>query len=287
MTVHLAAALDEGSVSARHYVELTQLAERAGLDFVTLDDTWGLDPVLVLARVAPTTSRIGLVPTVTTTHTEPFHVSKSIATLDHVSLGRAGWRVKVSTTRAEADLFGRKPAAGLDELYREAGEVVAVVRGLWDSWEDDAEIRDVATGRFIDRDKLHYVDYTGEFFSVKGPSIVPRSPQGQPIVAVSLAHGQAAALDADIVFGRPEDRETLPQHVKLFATAETPRDVIELAESGLVDGIHVRGIRQLVDEVVPVLRERGLISTDYRGRTLREHLGLPAKAANRYAGVAR
>ena len=135
-------------------------------------------------RVAPLTRSIGLVPTVTTTHTEPFHVSKNVATLDYVSLGRAGWKVAVSTTEAEAAHFGRKDAAPPAELYAEAEEAVDVVVRLWDSWEDDAVIRDQPTGRYVDRDKLHYVDFEGRFFGVRGPSITPRPPQGHPIVAV-------------------------------------------------------------------------------------------------------
>ncbi len=126
----------------------------------------------------------------TVTHTEPFHVSKAIATLDHISHGRAGWQPRVSSTAPDAELFGRRGEPGRDELFDEAGDFVEVVRRLWDSWEDDAVIRDVATGRYVDRDRLHYVDFTGRYFSVKGPSITPRPPQGQPVVAV-LAHAGA------------------------------------------------------------------------------------------------
>lgn len=192
-TLHLAGAIDgAGQYEAPYYVELARLAERGRLDFVTLDDSLGspgegpgrLDALAVLARVAPATERIGLVPTVTTTHTEPFHVSTSVATLDWVSRGRAGWRAEVSTTEAEARLVGRRPAAPAGELWAEAGEVADVVARLWDSWEDDAEIRDTATGRFIDRDKLHYVDFEGAHFRVRGPSIVPRPPQAHPVVTI-------------------------------------------------------------------------------------------------------
>jgi alkanesulfonate monooxygenase SsuD/methylene tetrahydromethanopterin reductase-like flavin-dependent oxidoreductase (luciferase family) len=207
--LHLAAALDQPTVfDAGPYVELARLAERGGLDFVTLGDGFarpGPDALAVLSRVAPATSRVGLVPTVTTTHTEPFHVQAAVATLDWVSRGRAGWRIDVSTTEGEARLFGRRPAAPAEELWREAGEVADVAARLWDSWEDDAEIRDVATGRFIDRDKLHHVDYEGTGFSVKGPSIVPRPPQGHPVRVIDATEGQArpaAARYADVVLVR-------------------------------------------------------------------------------------
>src|SRR5690606_281588 len=135
-------------------------------------------------RPAPRSGGVGLVPTVTTTHTEPFHVSRAIATIDHVSAGRAGWQVGWSTTPAEAAAFGRKAAQDEPDAVAEADEAVEVVTRLWDSWEDDAEIRDVATGRFVDREKLHYVDHEGIRFAVKGPSITPRPPQGQPPVVV-------------------------------------------------------------------------------------------------------
>ncbi|MFB9251962.1 LLM class flavin-dependent oxidoreductase [Sphaerisporangium melleum] len=158
-------------------------------------------------------------PTATTTHTEPFHVAVGIATLDHVSRGRAGWRPQVSYRRSEAAHFGRRELPPLDpansaeplllDLLTEAGDAVEVARRLWDSWADDAEIRDVATGRFVDRDKLHYIDFQGRWFSVKGPSITPRPPQGQPVVA-ALAHARPAyefaARGADVVFVTPHDR---------------------------------------------------------------------------------
>jgi alkanesulfonate monooxygenase SsuD/methylene tetrahydromethanopterin reductase-like flavin-dependent oxidoreductase (luciferase family) len=183
-----------------------------------------LDAVLIASRVAPLTRHIGLLPTAITTHTEPFHLSKAIATLDYVSAGRAGVRVQVAPNPAAAAHFGRRqipelPDGGFQseqgqalaaELLSEAADYIEVLRRLWDSWEDDAEIRDVATGRFIDRNKLHYIDFQGEWFSVKGPSITPRPPQGQPMVA-SLGHGepayQLAAGGADIAFITPHDAE--------------------------------------------------------------------------------
>ncbi|MFG2131082.1 LLM class flavin-dependent oxidoreductase [Streptomyces sp. NPDC048751] len=207
--LHLAAAVDQPTVfDAGPHVEAARLAERGGLDFVTLDDTFarpGPDALAVLSRVAPATHRVGLVPTVTTTHTEPFHVQAAVATLDWVSRGRAGWRIDVSVTEGEARLFGRRHAAPADALWQEAGEVADVAARLWDSWEDDAEIRDVATGRFIDRDKLHHVDFTGSAFSVKGPSIVPRPPQGHPVRVVDATEGhtrRTAARYADVALVR-------------------------------------------------------------------------------------
>jgi alkanesulfonate monooxygenase SsuD/methylene tetrahydromethanopterin reductase-like flavin-dependent oxidoreductase (luciferase family) len=194
------------------WARLVAQAEAAGLDFVTLEDTFGAararpDAAVVAARVAPLTGRLGLVPVVTTTHTEPFHVASVIATLDHISGGRAGWQPRISARPAEADLVGVRPAPSVDAAFADAGDAVEVVRRLWDSWEDDAVIKDLATGRYVDRDKLHYVDFAGGSFAVKGPSIVPRPPQGQPVVAV-LAHfppaDDLAARAADVVFVTPD-----------------------------------------------------------------------------------
>jgi alkanesulfonate monooxygenase SsuD/methylene tetrahydromethanopterin reductase-like flavin-dependent oxidoreductase (luciferase family) len=253
--IHLAVALDGAGwhpaawrepnarprelFSPRYWADLVRTAESGLADLVTIDDSFGiqthrigvpddrvdgvrgrLDALLIASYVAPLTSRIGLVPTVTTTHTEPFHVSKALATLDHTSLGRAGWQARVSGSAADAALVGRRAVAGYDptllaasdlpsellDLFAEAADVIDVVRRLWDSWEDDAEIRDVATRRFIDRSKVHHVDFEGRFFSVRGPSITPRPPQGQPVVSV-LAHRrepyELAARAADLVFVTP------------------------------------------------------------------------------------
>jgi alkanesulfonate monooxygenase SsuD/methylene tetrahydromethanopterin reductase-like flavin-dependent oxidoreductase (luciferase family) len=227
-------------LTARYWTDLVNEAERGLLDFVTIEDSLGLqssdddgpdartdqvrgrlDAVLIAARVAPLTSRIGLVPTATVTHTEPFHISKAIATLDFVSSGRAGWRAQLSLPSQDAH-FGRRHSPRFQradfnkpevqalaaDRFDEAADFVEVVRRLWDSWEDDAEIRDVATGRFIDRDKLHYIDFEGRWFNVRGPSIVPRPPQGQPLVS-ALAHASVVyrfgARSADIIYVTPRD----------------------------------------------------------------------------------
>jgi alkanesulfonate monooxygenase SsuD/methylene tetrahydromethanopterin reductase-like flavin-dependent oxidoreductase (luciferase family) len=229
--------------TAGYWTDLVQEAERGLLDFVTIEDSLNLqsddhftpdqrtdrvrgrlDAVLIAARVAPLTRHIGLLPTAIVTHTEPFHLSKAIATLDYVSGGRAGVRVQVAARQDAANNFGRRelPRLSLDQLgdpavqqfvvdsFDEAGDYVEVLRRLWDSWEDDAEIRDVATGRFVDRDKLHYIDFEGRWFSVKGPSITPRPPQGQPVVA-ALGHASVPyrliGRSTDVGFITPQDAD--------------------------------------------------------------------------------
>ncbi|MFD5749032.1 LLM class flavin-dependent oxidoreductase [Streptomyces sp. NPDC127033] len=227
-----------------YWADLVAEAESGLLDFITLEDALGpqsaafhrpddrvdqvrghLDAVLLAAHLAPLTTHIGLVPTTNVTHTEPFHVAVGIATLDHAAEGRAGWRPQISARAADAAHFNRRTtplltdddvrdpeliAGRLRPLFAEAVDVVEVARRLWDSWEDDAEIRDRATGRFIDRAKLHHIDFEGPHFTVKGPSITPRSPQGQPPV-VSLAHASTpyefAAYASDVVLVTPHDRE--------------------------------------------------------------------------------
>jgi alkanesulfonate monooxygenase SsuD/methylene tetrahydromethanopterin reductase-like flavin-dependent oxidoreductase (luciferase family) len=240
-----------------YWAGLAQQAERGLLDFITIEDGLDLqsdtrfgrdertdrvrgrlDAVLIAARVAPVTRHIGLIPTAITTHTEPFHLSKAIATLDYVSGGRAGVRVQIAGRADTAAHFGRREIRPLSteqlntgqlstgqvstgrltdpevrrlvaEHFDEAADYVEVLRRLWDSWEDNAEIRDVATGRFIDRDKLHYIDFEGRWFAVKGPSITPRPPQGQPVVA-ALGHAtvpyRLIARAADVGFITPRDR---------------------------------------------------------------------------------
>ncbi|MDF2664931.1 MAG: coenzyme F420-dependent N5,N10-methylene tetrahydromethanopterin reductase [Microbacterium sp.] len=225
--------------TADYWTELVRTAEAGEVDFVTIEDSLALqserflvgddrtdeargrlDAVLIASRVAPLTSTIGLIPVATVTHTEPFHVSKAIATLDYVSEGRAGVQVKVSARADEAAHVGRRAHPGdvavddpaflafVDDAFDEAADAVEVVRRLWDSWEDDAEIRDAATDRFLDADKVHRIDFEGRFFSVRGPSITPRPPQGQPVVA-ALAHAavpyRLAARAADLVFVTPAD----------------------------------------------------------------------------------
>ncbi|MCT4352218.1 LLM class flavin-dependent oxidoreductase [Streptomyces sp. Je 1-79] len=253
-----------------YWADLVHEAERGLLDFVTIEDALGpqssdptepddrtdqvrgrLDAVLVAARVAPLTRHIGLVPTVIATHTEPFHVSKAVATLDHVSNGRAGLRIQVSGRPDEAAHFGRRsfpplrpedhdtPAGRelIAELFEEAADHVEVVRRLWDSWEDDAEIRDAATGRFVDRDKLHPIDFEGRHFKVRGPSITPRPPQGQPVVS-ALAHGSVpyrlVGGSADVGYVTPRDTGHARAAVAEIRTAQ--------AEAGRAEEtVHVFG----------------------------------------------
>ncbi|MFI8244321.1 LLM class flavin-dependent oxidoreductase [Streptomyces sp. NPDC085866] len=339
--LHLAAAVDpQGSLDAASYVELAQLAERGGLDFVTLDDSFvrpgpdvrpepdvrsgpdlrrgpdvrpapdarpGPDALAVLARVASATRRIGLVPTVTTEHTEPFRVRAAVATLGRVGRGRAGWRIDVSTTEDETRLSGRGHASAVAALWQEAAEAAEVVGRLWDSGLDGAEL--------------------------------PRPPQGRhPVLVVDATAGparSAAARYADVALVRVADpaqagalRRQLREEAEEFGrnpgalrvlvsllvdlgdgeyaaepghggggprpTAQGPLyrgGPVDLAEliaawhaADVTDGFHLvpveprRDLERLVNGTVALLQHRGLFRTFYPGSTLREHLGL-----NQYA----
>jgi alkanesulfonate monooxygenase SsuD/methylene tetrahydromethanopterin reductase-like flavin-dependent oxidoreductase (luciferase family) len=201
------------SLSGRTLLAKVRAAENAGFTLATFDDSivapggdirGRVDAVGRASFVAAATSTIGLVPVVETTYAEPFHVSSQLATLDYASRGRAGWiATRAADTTAAGKAWGRTLLTDPAELDREQHDSIEVVRGLWDSWEDDAVVRDYATGRFLDRDKLHYVDFEGESFTVKGPAIVPRPPQGQLVVFGT----EADRAHADIVLVTEPDRD--------------------------------------------------------------------------------
>jgi FMN-dependent oxidoreductase (nitrilotriacetate monooxygenase family) len=162
-----------------------------------------LEPLTMLAALAMVTSRLGLISTATTTYNDPFNLARKFATIDHISKGRAGWNLVTSQNEDESQNFGRESHVEHSERYARAEEFCDVVKGLWDSWEDDAVIRDRATGRYTDPSKMHVLHHKGAHFSVRGPLNVARPPQGHPIVAQagSSEPGKSlAARTADVVF---------------------------------------------------------------------------------------
>src|SRR5581483_9416529 len=214
------------------------------------------------------------------------------ATLDYASNGRAGWQPRVSGDPAEAAHFGRRSVTPDDpDLWAEAADYVEVVRRLWDSWEDGAEIRDAATGRFIDRDRLHYTDFQGRWFRVRGPSITPRPPQGQPLVAVAAHAG--AAVEAEVAFAATPAAAAGAAGL-VFADLAVDGDPGRLADE-LLDwrAAGVRGFRlrptalpddlaAITTRLVPELQARGAFRRSYPNTSLRGLLGLP-RPGNRYA----
>jgi N-acetyl-S-(2-succino)cysteine monooxygenase len=207
--------------SLRHYVEITQRAERALFDFAFNADsnsTFGpddieiwkrttvairLEPLTLLGALAAVTERIGLVSTATTTYLDPFHVARMFATLDQLSQGRIGWNVVTSSAASEALNFSHDKHAAHADRYERAAEFIQVAQGLWDSFEDDAHVLDKAKGLFFEPAKLHMLNHKGKHFSVRGPLMVPRSPQGQPIIVQagqSDAGLELAARTAEVLF---------------------------------------------------------------------------------------
>lgn len=198
----------------RHYQRLAETAERGTLDSVFLADglalqgdvrhnaLGALEPLTLLSALAAVTEHVGLIATVSTTYNEPFHVARKFASLDHISGGRAGWNIVTSAGEAEAHNFGiERPAHAA--RYRRATEFLDVVTKLWDSWEDDAVLRDRRAGRYADSAKIHPIRHTGDHFGVSGPLNIARSPQGHPLLvqAGSSRDGiEFAARHAEAVF---------------------------------------------------------------------------------------
>ncbi|MDB4974201.1 MAG: NtaA/SnaA/SoxA family monooxygenase [Myxococcaceae bacterium] len=363
-----------------------------------------LEPLTLLSALATHTSHIGLVGTLTTSYNEPFNVARQFGSLDLISKGRAGWNVVTTGLEGAARNYGREEHIDHAVRYRRAREHLAVVQGLWDSYEDDAFPRDKQSGVFLDKAKLHALHHKGEFFSVRGPLNIARSRQGQPVIfqagtsedgrnlAAASAEGiysnadsfeeareyysdikrrvvaagrspehllifpgltpviartdeEAQARDQEISgkldlhkalvqLGRPfnyydfsqheldapfpelgtlgangyrgaaerikrvarEQNLTLRQTVWRFAARKSPfvgspltvaNEMERWFREGAADGFNYRvenpdEFAVFLEQVVPILRERGVVRSEYQGSTLRENLGLPIPR-NRHA----
>jgi len=168
------------------------------------------EPLTLIAALSAITERLGFVATASTTYNEPYHIARKFASLDHLSGGRVGWNVVTSWSEAEALNFSREKHLEHGVRYGRAEEFVDVVTGLWDSWEDDAFLRDAASGRYFDPAKMHVLRHVGEEFSVRGPLNIARSPQGYPVIAQagSSEPGQElAARTADLIYTAARSKE--------------------------------------------------------------------------------
>ncbi|WP_238015848.1 LLM class flavin-dependent oxidoreductase [Dactylosporangium sp. AC04546] len=268
--LHLAVELD--GVPFADLPAAVAAAEATGFALVTLADS-PLPPAsgerieagVLAAYLARRTSRIGLAPALPVTITEPFHLATQLASLDHASAGRAAWVVAAPNGADELATVGRAPldAAG---LRREAEDVIRVARLLWDSWEDDAIIRDVASGRFLDADRVHHVNFEGATFSVAGPLITTRPPQGQVVVIVPHALGLDAFADVVLVEDPSDVVEAGPL---VFAEVRSyPARLDDLA--GAVHGIRLHP--QSLEELTAVITQAP--GRPVAGPTLRDTLGL-------------
>jgi FMN-dependent oxidoreductase (nitrilotriacetate monooxygenase family) len=394
-------------------VEMARKAESGKLHFIFFADAVGirdagpdmiafssknemLEPLTLLPALAMAVSRIGLIATASTTYNEPFHLARKLGSIDHISHGRCGWNIVTSAATAEAENFGQTDLPAHDERYHRADEFIEVLKGLWDSWDDDAFLRDKETGQYLDPSKARTLNHKGQYYSVKGPLNLARPPQGYPVFAQAGSSGAGrdfSARNADLVFtatselavarefyqdlrqrGKEVGRDGLPiilpgvmpvvggtreeAQAKAEALAQSihPQVALTLAsrllgvdlrrfdlngpvpdkieetnaqlsrqkllidiarkdglsvgqlcqrvvasrghwqivgsatdvanemqhwfEEGVADGFMIlpsdlpEGLDRFVDEVVPILQERGLFQRDYRGSTLRESLGL-------------
>jgi len=161
------------------------------------------EPMTLLPALAMVTQNLGLVATGSTTYDEPFHVARRFASLDHISGGRAGWNVVTTANPNASKNFGRDDQMEHDERYNRAREFYDVVTGLWDSWADDAFIRDQESGVFFDPKKMHVLDHEGQYLKVRGPLNIGRPIQGYPVIVqagASNAGRQLAAETAEAVF---------------------------------------------------------------------------------------
>src|ERR1700684_895401 len=211
-------------INFQHYLEITRTAERAKFDMVFLADNVcvrdakmealcrsaqyiaNFEPLTLLSALAPLTSHIGRVAPASTSYNEPFHVARKFASLDHLSGGRAGWNLVTSGQEAEARNFSREKHYRHDERYDRGREFARVLMGLWDTWDDDAFVRDKESGRFFHPDKLHDLNHRGEHFSVLGALNIPRSPQGHPVIVQAGGSDDmiaVAAEFAEVIFCAP------------------------------------------------------------------------------------
>lgn len=279
------------------WLPLAQLAERAKFDLFFLADVDGLrgseadlqalshdparyvsqlEPMTLLSALAVTTRHIGLAGTASTTYNEPYHVARKFASIDQLSGGRAAWNVVTSSVQATAANFGKDKHMAHDLRYRQASEFVQIVRGLWDSYEDDAFLRDKASGVFFDVGKLHYLNFHGECLSVKGPLNMGRPVQGHPVLiqaGVSEPGKALAASVADIIFGSSgslagaqafyadvkQRAATLgrdPRHVKvlpgLFTVVGRTREEAQAKNQRLLELVHPEVGFSLLEELLGV-----------------------------------
>lgn len=224
-----------------------KVAENAKMDFAffadavstTLDAHPGMmlrfEPLALLGALSVTTSRIGLVATVSTTYSEPYNVARALSTIDHLSGGRVGWNVVTSAHSDSAANFSLDRHPDPNKRYDMAEEYVEVTKGLWDSWEDGAILGDKETGRYVDPAKMHVLNHKGEHFQVAGPLNISRSPQGYPVIFQAGASSRGIAFagaTAEVIFTAQQiQEESLAFGNKIRDAAEAagrPRDAVKL-----------------------------------------------------------
>ncbi|ANG97417.1 nitrilotriacetate monooxygenase [Brucella pseudogrignonensis] len=305
--------------SRQFWTELTKPFDGA-FAFLTLEDEFadkggdGLDAILLANWLAPRLTNIGIIAGAPVNFLEPFHISTAIATLDYVSEGRAGLLVQQLTKQRNLEaskalgVLNGYPSLAQQALKTDTQDAIEVIRRLWDSWEDDAVIRDKKTQRFLDASKLHYINFESDNFRILGPSITPRPPQGQPIVATKLSNLDElnVARNADVVFVTADEQLIRAAGASVHDRAAP----VVVADIALSDKLSVQetidafienqawgasGVRLLLPdpqsqsdfvlkELLPALQARKLVHNS-EGTTLRARFGLP-EAINRYSTAA-
>ncbi len=234
---------------------IAQTAEGAKMDLLFFPDVPSCDehstpsvasrfePLTLLGALSAVTRHIGLAATASTTYQEPMNLARMFASLDHLSAGRSAWNAVTTLSKDTAGNFGAAEQIPHAQRYQRAREFVEVVRGLWDSWEDDAFPRDKASGIYFDKHKLHRLNHQGETLAVRGPLPLARPPQGYPVTIVAGASGpgrELAGRYADISFTAQYD----------IASAQAfYRDIKSLAEGFGRNPAHVL----VMPGIVPVI----------------------------------
>lgn len=279
----------DASINIDVYKHWVQKAEAGKFDLVFIADGLYIteksiphflnrfEPLTLLSALAAVSKHVGLVGTLSTSYSEPFTVSRQFASLDRISGGRAGWNIVTSPLEGSALNYGKKEHPDHDKRYRIATEFLEVARGLWDSWEDDAFVRNKETGVFFDPDKMHTLNHVGEFFSVKGPLNIARSKQGQPVIfqAGSSEVGKNyAAKHADSVFTGHEtieDAQAFYQDVKSRAASfgRNPDEVLIFPGISPILGRTPEEAERKYQEVASLVTIENAL--DYLGRFFEHH----------------
>ncbi|GAA1852477.1 hypothetical protein GCM10009836_35700 [Pseudonocardia ailaonensis] len=288
-----------GTETLPDLVAYARVAEDAGLDAVGFPLGGALEPTTVLSALAVTTSRVGLVADVSPAYAAPYNVARYLAALDHLSRGRAGWRLVATDPAALADLHGVEPPAA-ERRARRAAEYAELLPRLWDSWDDDAIPADKERGVYVDEAKIRETRWEGTEFRVHGPLSTPRSPQGHPVLSVEVADAPSRALAAEhaeiVTIGADLSRAAdilaglggraslallaLPTGIR--PTAALAVEAERAGFGGFRLELDRPAFDRLVGETLPVLGDRSVPA----GRTFRERLGLPRPADRSHEGVA-
>lgn len=226
----------DASVNLDFFIRNARKAEENGIAFAFVADGLYIneksiphflnrfEPLTILSALATVTTKLGLVGTVSTSYSDPYTIARQFASLDLISGGRAGWNAVTSPLEGSGRNYSR-PHPEHSLRYEIAQEYLDIAKGLWDSWDDDAFIRDREASHFFDRDKLHTLSHKGRFFQVEGPLNIQRSPQGQPVLfqaGASEAGIGLAGRHADAVFANHvplEEAQALYRAIKTSAVA--------------------------------------------------------------------